>query len=462
MSLKNILLNLPEVQGPAQKKLSFKEKLKWTGIVLVLYFIMSIVSLYGLGVNALQQFEYLSVILGASFGSIISLGIGPIVTASIVLQLLNGSGIVKFDLTTADGKRMFQGVQKALAIFFIIFEAIIYVFMGGLAPDVALRGTPIYFSLQLLLAFQLMLGGLIILFLDEVVSRWGFGSGISLFIAAGVSKQIFIRALSPMPSPANPEIMIGAIPALFQSLSAGQPQTAVLMLAALVATILVFLISVYGQAMKVEIPLSFGRIRGHGIRWPLNFAYASVIPVILVSALIANVQIWARMLQNWGYPFLGTFIGNTPATGLVRWLSRPDLVANIIKGSLTPGDLIQTVIYISFMMAGCVLFSIFWVQTSGMDPRSQAKQIMSSGLQVPGFRKDIRILERLLARYIQPLTVMGGLAIGFLAAIADVSGSLVGGTSLLLAVMIIYKLYEDIAKQHMMDMNPMMRKFMKF
>jgi len=188
MSLKNILLNLPEVQGPAQKKLSFKEKLKWTGIVLVLYFIMSIVSLYGLGVNALQQFEYLSVILGASFGSIISLGIGPIVTASIVLQLLNGSGIVKFDLTTADGKRMFQGVQKALAIFFIIFEAIIYVFMGGLAPDVALRGTPIYFSLQLLLAFQLMLGGLIILFLDEVVSRWGFGSGISLFILQEVSQ----------------------------------------------------------------------------------------------------------------------------------------------------------------------------------------------------------------------------------------------------------------------------------
>jgi len=462
MSLKDILLNLPEVQGPAQKKLSFKEKLKWTGIVLVLYFIMSIVSLYGLGVNSLQQFEYLSVILGASFGSIISLGIGPIVTASIVLQLLNGSGIVKFDLTTADGKRMFQGVQKALAIFFIIFEAIIYVFMGGLAPDVALRGTPIYLSFQLLLVFQLMLGGLIILFLDEVVSRWGFGSGISLFIAAGVSKQIFIRALSPMPSPANPEIMIGAIPAWFQSLAAGQPQTAVLMIAALVATILVFLISVYGQSMKVEIPLSFGRIRGHGIRWPLNFAYASVIPVILVSALIANVQIWARMLQNWGNPFLGTFIGNTPATGLVKWLSRPDLVANIIKGSLTPGDILQTIIYISFMMGGCVLFSVFWVQTSGMDARSQAKQIMSSGLQVPGFRKDIRILERLLARYIQPLTVMGGLAIGFLAAIADVSGSLVGGTSLLLAVMIIYKLYEDIAKQHMMDMNPMMRKFMKF
>ena len=461
MSWKTIIMNLPEVSGPSQKKLSFKEKLKWTGIVLVLYFVMSIVSLYGLGENALSQFEYLSVILGASFGSIISLGIGPIVTASIVLQLLNGSGIVRFDLTTSEGKKTFQGVQRALAIFFIIFEAIIYVFMGGLAPAAAYQGTSAYFTLQLMLVFQLFLGGMLILFLDDVVQKWGFGSGISLFIAAGVSKQIFIRALSPMPSPANPEIMIGAIPALFQSLSAGQPQTAVLMLAALVATIVVFMIAVYSQAMKVEIPLSFGRIRGHGIRWPLNFVYASVIPVILISALLANIQLWARLLQNWGHPILGTFVGNTPATGLVKWITRPDLVSNIIKGSFSTGDIFQALIYVGFMMLGCVVFSVFWVQTSGMDARSQAKQIMSSGLQVPGFRKDQRILERLLDRYIKPLTVMGGLAIGFLAATADISGSLVGGTSLLLAVMILYKLYEEISKQHMMDMNPMMRKFMK-
>src|SRR3990172_13190322 len=130
----NILNNLPEVTHPTQKKLSFKEKLKWTGIILVLFFILGLVPLFGLGQNALQRFELLSIILGASFGSIISLGIGPMVTASIVLQLLNGSGLIKFDLTSHDGKRTFQGVQKLLSIFFIVFEGAIYVFMGGLAP----------------------------------------------------------------------------------------------------------------------------------------------------------------------------------------------------------------------------------------------------------------------------------------------------------------------------------------
>jgi len=458
---KKILMNLPEVVGPTQKRLSFKEKLKWTGIVLILFFILGMVPLFGLGLNALQRFEYLSIILGAKFGSLISLGIGPIVTASIVLQLLNGSGILKFDLHTPDGKKNFQGVQKLLAIFFIVFEAFIYVYMGGLAPSPNFIGTALYSQIQILLVFQLFLGGMMIMFMDEVISKWGFGSGVSLFIAAGVSQEIFIRALSPLPSPTNPGIATGAIPALFQSLAGGDPITAGLMLAAVISTILVFVIAVYAQAMKVEIPLSFGRIRGHGMRWPLAFMYTSNIPVILVAALMANVQLWARLLQNWGYPIFGTFIGNTPATGLVAWLYSPDIVGKIIKGSLTFSDINHALVYLLFMMIGAVIFSIFWVQTAGMDARSQAKNMMESGLQIPGFRKDQRVLERLLNRYIWPLTIMGALSVGFLAALADLTGALSRGTGILLAVMIIYRLYEDIAKQHMMDMHPMMRKFME-
>ena len=458
---KTILLNLPEVAGPTQKKLSFKEKLKWTGIILILFFVLGMIPLFGLGLNALQQFEYLSIILGAKFGSIISLGIGPIVTSSIVLQLLNGSGILKFDLHTHEGKRDFQGTQKLLAIFFIIFESIIYVYMGGLSPSPDLIGTTLYSQLQILLVFQIFLGGMMILFMDEVVSKWGFGSGTGLFIAAGVSQTIFIRALSPLPSPTNPSIATGAIPALFQSLAAGDPITAALMLAAVISTLLVFVIVVYAQAMKVEIPLSMGRVRGHGIRWPLSFIYTGVIPVILVSALIANLQLWARLLQNWGHPFLGTFVGNSPATGLVAWVASPNIVGKVIKGSLTFADIGHSLVYVVFMVAGCIVFSIFWMQTAGMDARSQAKNMMSSGLQIPGFRKDQRILERLLNRYIWSLTIMGAITIGLLAALADLTGALSSGTGILLAVMIIYKLYEEIAKQHMMDMHPMMRKFME-
>ncbi len=459
--LDSVVAVFPEVRAPAQKHLPFKEKLKWSLIVLVLFFVMGHIPLYGLGENALQQFEFLSIILGASFGSIISLGIGPLVTASIVLQLLNGTGILKFDLTSHEGKKKFQGLQKLLGLFFVIFEAGVYVFMGGLAPNPALAGTPAFLQFQLLLIFQLFLGGVLIMFMDEVISKWGFGSGISLFIAAGVAQEIFIRTFNFLPSPTNPDIAAGAIPALFQSLSVGDVTTAALMFAAVVSTLVVFAVCVFGQAMKVEIPLSFGKVRGYSMRWPLNFFYTSNIPVILVAALIANIQLFARLLEKWGHPLLGTFSGSTPASGLVYWINAPNLVQSIIQGSFTWSQLGQAVFFTSFMVGGAVLFSVFWIQTSGMDAASQAKQILNSGLQIPGFRRDERVLEKILERYIWPLTIVGGASIGLLASLADLTGALSRGTGILLAVMIVYKLYEEIAKQHMMDMNPAVKKFME-
>ncbi len=468
MSLwQTIISNLPEVEGPTQKTLSFREKLKWTIIVLVTFFILGLMPLFGLGINALQRFETLSIILGAEFGSLVSLGIGPIVTASIVLQLLNGSGIWKFDLTIPEGKKKFQGTQKFLSLFFIIFESTIYVLMGGLAPAEQFKGVNLYFQLQLILIFQLFLGGLLILFLDEVVSKWGFGSGIGLFIAAGVSKSLFIRAFNWLPGPsglAGVTYSAGAIPSFFQSLVNGDVTTALLMIAAIISTILVFVIAVYSQAMKVEIPLSFGIVRGHGVRWPLAFIYTSNIPVILVAALIANFQLWGSLLQNAGYPLLGSFSTSTgqPISGLVYWIQGSDIVRSVIQQQtllIGISPYLQALVYILFFILGSVMFSIFWVQTAGMDAKSQARQMISSGLQIPGFRKDERVLERVLDRYIWPLTIMGGSAVGFLAALADVTGALTSGTGLLLTVMIVYRLYEDIARQHMMDMNPMLRKF---
>ncbi len=455
-----ILENLPEVANPTQKRLSFKEKLKWTLIVLISFFVLGLVPLFGLGQNALQQFQYLSIILGAKFGSIISLGIGPLVTASIVLQLLNGSGIVKFDLTTVEGKAKFQAVQKLLSYGFILFEATIYVFMGGLAPPAELAGTSLYSTLQVLLIIQLFIGGILIMFMDELVSKWGFGSGISLFIAAGVSEQIFIKAFSWLHPPSNPDAYVGAIPELFRALSAGDPTSAGIALAGVVSTIIVILISVYTSSMKVEIPLSFGKARGYGVRWPLAFFYTSNIPVILIAALLANIQLWARLLMNWGHPWLGTFSpSGAPASGLVLWIQPVNILGNIISHNLVLSDILHSAVYVLIMVIGSVIFSIFWVQTSGMDAKSQAENIMATGLQIPGFRNDKRILERILNRYIQPLTVMGGMAVGFLAAFADLFGALSRGTGILLAVMIIYQLYEEIAKEHMMDMNPMARKF---
>jgi len=149
--------------------------------------------------------------------------------------------------------------------------------------------------------------------------------------------------------------------------------------------------------------------------------------------------------------------------GFVYWVQAPDLLRTIIEQKTLffgSAPYLQSLVYIIVMIAGSVVFSIFWVQTAGMDAKSQARQMMSAGLQIPGFRRDERVLESLLNRYIWPLTIMGGMAVGLLAALADLTGALSRGTGILLAVMIVYKMYEDIARQHLMDMNPAMQKFL--
>ncbi len=454
---KNLLLNLPEVKGPEQKHLSFKEKLKWTLICLIAFFILSNIPLFGLDPSKSIQFEQLALILAASIGTVMTLGIGPIVTASIIMQLLNGSGILRFDLTTHDGRKLFQGSQKFASIVMIIVEAVIMVMLGGLVAEAGIS--------PWVIIFQLFLGGLIVLLMDEVIHKWGFGSGVSLFIVAGVATELIVRAFSPLSSSGvwafgSGQAPVGKVWVLIVSLISRNPGEAILALSGIIATLIVLGIAVYAQAMKVEIPLSFGRIRGHGIRWPLKFLYTSNIPVILIAALLANIQLWAKLLESSGKPFLGTFSGGIPISGFVSWLFSPQIVDRLLSGVLSSSDILHAIVYIIIMMIGALIFSLLWVQTSGMDAASQAKQMMSSGLQIPGFRRDIRVMEQLLKRYITPLTAMGGLAIGLLAAVADLLGALAAGTSILLSVMIIYQFYENIAQQHMMDMHPGLKKMM--
>ena len=222
-----------------------------------------------------------------------------------------------------------------------------------------------------------------------------------------------------------------------------------------------FFLVVFAQSLKVEVPLSYDRLRGYGIKWPLQFFYAGVIPVILVSALTANVQLFAGLLENWlGHPtFLGTFSNGQAISGLAFWIGSTPILDTIITNSFRWELGVQAVCHVLFYVILSVIFSFFWVTTSGMDARSQAGKIMSSGMSIPGFRKDERVLESILKRYIGPLTIMGGAAIGLLASVADLFGALVGGTAILLAIMIIYQLYQNIAQKYAMDMNPALKNF---
>ncbi len=458
--LENLYNYLPGIKKPV-KRLTFKQKLIWTGSILLTYYVLSQIPVFGMSRTSLQFFQTYETILGAKIGSLITLGIGPIVTASIILQLLVGSRIIPWDMGLDENRKKFQALQKLLSYLFVAFEAIAFVSMGALAP---IKNTPMMFFL---VATQVALGGWAIIFMDDVVNKWGFGSGISLFIVAGVSKRIMVRMLSPIRLSGG-ESFVGIIPEFIRGFSTGNPQFFILI--PLLMTIIVFLVAIYAESMRVEIPLTFGNVRGFGRKWPLKFVYTSVLPVILIAALLANVRLLFRMLSSkgtdvviHGFHLVGDLSSGVPTSNtLVYYMSAPsNFLIHLFTGTVITPEIIRVISYTFIYVVGAVLFSMFWMRAGGQDPETLADQIHGIGMKIPGFRKDKRIIVKILNRYIPALTVLGGGFIGLLAAFANWTNALGSGTGILLAVMIIFQLYEELAKQHMEDMHPALRKFFK-
>ncbi len=440
--LEPIFSLIPQVKSPSYR-VPFREKLKWTGVILILYFILGIISLYGLSPLAVDQFAQLRAVFAGSFGSIITLGIGPIVSASIILQLLVGGKIIKLDLSQPRDKVIFQGTQKLLAIIFTIFEATVLVLSGALPPsDPALTG---------ILLLQIIIGGTLIIFLDEVVSKWGFGSGVGLFIAAGVAQTIIVGTFNPLSSPTSPGVPSGAIPHFLYTLTTSSPDISLLL--PVFAVIAVFLVVVYAESMRVEIPVSYGGVKGARGKYPLKFIYASNMPVILTSALLLNVQLFATMFQKLGFPILGTISNGKAVSGLALLLTTPNF-SSIFTNPL------QVIFFGTVFVASCVLFAWLWVELSGIGPKEVSKKLYQMGMQMPGFRSSRGHFERVLKKYIPAITILGGAFVGFLAFGADLTGALGGGTGVLLTVGIVYRLYEELAQEQLMDMHPMLRKFL--
>ncbi len=495
--LKPVIDRFPAIKKP-EGHVHFRTKMSWTLLILIVYFVMTNVAMYGLGPDTLDLFSQYRAILAGASGSLMHLGIGPIVTGSIIMQLFTGAKIIKLDLQKASDKAIYQGTQKVMVLVMIVVEAVPQVF-GFLEPDAVFVAQVGSTYAKMTIIIQLILGSYLVFLMDEVVSKWGIGSGISLFIAAGVSQAIFTGTFNWEAAPGEDGgAPTGTLPRViwflrhssarsmsdsgYQSLFINPPNSII----ALIGTIIVFLIVVYAESSRIELPLSHGKVRGARGRYPIRLIYASNIPVILMSALLANVNMFALLF--WTHPTLKTMpvlghnwrIGGfeagqtTPSMGGAWYVNRVNGVQDWLLPLLSPDTygaytlghsnlqvLIHVFVYLAVMVLGSMAFAKFWIDTTNMGPEAVAKQIQSSGMQIPGFRRDPRILKRVLERYIPAVTLFSGAFVGLLAAGADMIGTTgqSSGTGVLLTVGIMIRLYEQIGKEQMMEMNPFLRQF---
>jgi len=388
------------------------------------------------------------------------LGISPIVTSGLVMQLLAGSKIIQVDQNVKEDRALFQGSQKLFGIVITIGEAVAYVLSGMYGPIRDLGA-----GNAILIIVQLFCAGIIVIILDELLQKgYGLGSGISLFIATNICENIIWKAFSPTTiNTGRGTEFEGAVIALFHLLITRSDKVRALKEAFyrqnlpnvtnLMATILVFVIVIYFQGFRVDLPVKYQKYRGQQGSYPIKLFYTSNIPIILQTALVSNLYFFSQLLFK-RYPsnilvqILGRWqdmesgtggASSVPVGGLAYYVSPPTSLSEIAY------DPFHALFYLVFILTSCALFSKTWIEVSGSSPRDVAKQLRDQEMIIKGFR-DKSVIT-VLNRYIPTAAAFGGMCIGGLTVMADFMGAIGSGTGILLAVTIIFQYFEMFVKE---------------
>ena len=447
---------LPQVPKP-KKKMTLQIRLLWCGIALLVYMVMGQTPLFGATAPEFDFLQFARVIFASQQGTLVELGIGPIVTAGLLMQLLRGSDILKFDFKKPEERGIFQTATKLVTYVVIIVESLVYaiaVYGPGITEPYVLY----------VIIGQLMVASIMIMFLDELIQKgWGLGSGISLFIMAGVAQQILWSLFSPLPT--GDGGAIGIIPYIAQSAIAGDMSGVLFRsnqlpsIFGLCLTAGILLILVFTQGMKIEIPIISTKYRGFSAVYPIKLMYVSNIPVILASALTANAVFVFQMIWTNFNPrnnqFFMNFIAqfdptspSTPVGGIIYYITPP---RGLDALALDP---MRGVGYVIFMIGIVVVFGKLWVELGGLSPKSAAQNLLDADVQIPGFRRSNKPVEALLNKYIPSVTIIGSMILGLLAGVSDVLGVFGSGIGVLLMVDILINYYTQLVREQVEVVMP--------
>jgi len=451
-------LAIPSTPRPRRKQ-TLGRRLLYTFFVAAIFVVLGSVPIYGIEhAGRLPLSPVVSVVLAMRQGTLAQLGIGPIVTAGLVLQILVGAKFLKLDLTNPEDRKKFTLASKGLAIIFAGVEAAGFVLSGMYWTNPAL--VPLW--IKALVFAQLVWGSILIIMLDEAVQKgWGLGSGVSLFILLGVAQTFFndlfsfMKAVPPyLPYTSHREVF-GLIPYIVYSaingtinwwyvfaerMAYGYPS-----ILGFIVTIVIIVILTYLTVSRIQVPITSPRLRGIRTRIPLQLLYVTNIPVLLTSILLSDIMLFATLAQG--------AIGYQTALMIRRFLSPPVVFAFIYEP-------IRALVYTALFLGLSILFGLIWIEIAGLNPEAQAENLVKSGLEIPGMRRNPKILANYLARYIYPLTVFSSIVVAVIALVGNVLGTYGTGTGLLLAIGILYNYYQLMIYERTLQMYPALKRFL--
>lgn len=401
-----------------------RNKILFILAVFVVFRIMANIPIPGIDVgdlrafiNRFQVFGILNVFSGGTLErfSIVMLGLGPYITALIILQLLTliFPALEKLYKEEGEqGRQKFNQYGRLLTVPLAIFQG--YGFLTLLQKQNVIP----YLSPDLLFAsiITVTAGCVFLMWLGELISEKGIGNGVSLLIFAGIVSGIpeSIRQLSI-------NWNISQIPTYIMFFG--------------MSLIIIGGVVLINEGRR-NIPISYAkRVKGMRVYGgastylPLNVNPAGVIPIIFALSIIVLPSMLASFLQG-----VGGIVGNISQT-LVAFLANPW-------------------IYSFLLFLFVVIFTYFYTAVT-FDPKAISNNLQKMGGFIPGIRPG-ESTAKFMYYILNRVLLIGAVFLGFIAITPSIIGSitgvqvfqfLIGGTSLLIVVSVILDTVRQIKAQ---------------
>lgn len=451
--VKPFMFIMPEVSYP-DRRLALRERIMWTFVALLIFLVCSQIPLYGIGkVAGSDPFYWMRAILASNRGTLMELGISPLVTSSMVLQFLSGTKMIHVDQNNRNDRELYHATEKFVALGITAIQAAGYVVSG-------VYGVPSSLGLTncLLIVGQHLFGGLIVVLLDEMLTRgYGIGSATNLFIVAHTSEKLVAAAFSPVSIVTSRGLEYeGAVLTFLQYLFTSPAKTVYAFfrtdgpnMTSVLTTSIVAFVVLYFQGYRIEIPVKYQKLRSMETSYPIKLFYTGNTPVVLLSALVSNIYFVSQTLySNLPSNFFVNLVGQwqsksgsakIPVGGFAYWVSPPGSILDFFS------DPFHVVFYVVFVLVACTVFAKTWIDVTNSGSREVAKNLKNHNLTMRGYR-DTTVVA-VLDRYIPTTAALGGFGIGALTLIADFVGCIGSGASVTLAVTITFQYFETIAKE---------------
>jgi preprotein translocase subunit SecY len=402
---------------------SLRKKILFALGVLVITRVFAMIPIPGVDALRLQSLfsssEFLSLLNVFSGGglsnlSIVMLGVGPYISASIIMQLLTVMVPKLKEMNQEEGeagRKRFTQYSRLLAVPLAVIQGYAFITLlqrQGVLPELA----PSVLIIDILV---IVAGSMLLMWLGELITEFGIGNGVSLIIFAGIVSQL----------PAT----IGQL--LFTYDASQLP----IYLAGIVITLLV----TYGVVLVTEaerpIPITYSKqVRGGrtygglSTYLPLRVNQAGVIPIIFALSILIFPQM------------------------ILEFLSQSTIASISSASVFLLGVLSNNWFYTSTYFVLVFLFTYFYTAVT-FDPDQISTNLQKSGAFIPGVRPGNATAEY-IARIITRLTLVGALFLGFIAilplilrSITGIQALAIGGTALLIVVSVIIDLVKKIDAQ---------------